>query len=92
MKLQKPVVIAAHLPAPTRPRLEIIPDARQYEQLCRDLKLLRRLGATSNTDAIIDAVRQHADRMDKVSGKKKNRPGGDPPPPGRATGGESCAA
>ena len=63
----KPIVIAAKLPSPARPRLEIAPDARQYEQLCDDLKLLRRRGAISNTDAIIDAVHERAARMIKVA-------------------------
>lgn len=43
-------------PAATNPRLEITPSAAQYEQLCRDLKALRRSGAPSHTAAILEAV------------------------------------
>jgi hypothetical protein len=55
-------VLAARIPSPSRPCLEITPDTDQYEQLVGDLKLLRRLGAASNTDAIVEAVHQHAAR------------------------------
>jgi hypothetical protein len=71
----KPVVLAARLRSSARPRLEIAPDVRQYERLCDDLKLLRRLGAISNTDAIIDAVHERAERMDKVS-RRSGKPTG----------------
>jgi hypothetical protein len=70
---QKPVVIAARLPSPARPKLEITPNVRQYEQLCRDMKLLRRLGAISNTDAIIDAVHERAERLGKVSQQSQKK-------------------
>ena len=40
----------------SNPRLEITPTAAQYEQLCRDLKKLRKLGAPSHTAAIVGAV------------------------------------
>jgi hypothetical protein len=42
------------------PTLEITPTRAQYEQLCRDLKMLRQSGAPSNTAAILDAVRDAA--------------------------------
>jgi hypothetical protein len=35
----------------------------QFETFARDLKLLREHGAESNTRAIIDAVRERADRI-----------------------------
>jgi hypothetical protein len=60
-------VIAARLPSPSQPRLEITPDAGQYDQLVRDLKLLRRLGAPSNTAAIVDAVHERATREQSLS-------------------------
>jgi hypothetical protein len=72
---QKPVVIATRLPSVARPRLEISPDVAQYEQLCNDLKLLRRLGAISNTDAIVDAVHERAEHMSKVSRRSEKTTG-----------------
>jgi len=44
------------------PRIEITPTPEQYDQLCHDLKALRRSGATTNTAAILDAVRAAAAR------------------------------
>jgi hypothetical protein len=44
------------------PRIEITPTPEQYDQLCRDLKALRRSGAPTNTAAILDAVRAAAAR------------------------------
>jgi hypothetical protein len=41
-------------------RIEITPTIAEYEQLCRDLKKLRGKGATSNTTAILEAVRAAA--------------------------------
>ena len=46
-------------PPPTV-RLEITPTHSQYKQLCDDLRELRRLGAETNTAAIINAVRDAA--------------------------------
>jgi hypothetical protein len=43
-----------------RPCIEITPTADQYRQLCQDLKKLRRSGAESNTDAILEAVHSAA--------------------------------
>jgi hypothetical protein len=43
--------------ATTNPRIEITPSAREYEQLCRDLKRLREAGAISNTAAILGIAR-----------------------------------
>jgi hypothetical protein len=40
----------------------ITPSEAQYRQLCRDLEVLRRDGAESNTAAILDAVRSVARR------------------------------
>jgi site-specific DNA recombinase len=42
------------------PCIEITPSPTQYRQLCHDLKKLRRAGAESNTDAILEAVRAAA--------------------------------
>jgi hypothetical protein len=49
----------------TNPCIEITPSVEQYEQLCRDLGALRRAGAASNTDAVLDAV--HAAAADKIN-------------------------
>jgi hypothetical protein len=38
------------------PRIEITPTVAQYQQLCRDLKALRKSGAPSHTAAILEAV------------------------------------
>jgi hypothetical protein len=48
--------VARHPAVVANPRLEITPSAAQYEQLCRDLKKLRKLGAPSHTAAIVGAV------------------------------------
>jgi hypothetical protein len=55
------VAIAGGTPEVGNPCIEITPTPAQYEQLCRDLKKLRRLGAASNTAAIIEAVRGAAE-------------------------------
>lgn len=62
------LVIAGHPPKTTGPRIEITPSKEQYEQLCHDLKRLRHLGAASNTDAILQAVRNAAG-ADKIPGQ-----------------------
>jgi hypothetical protein len=49
---------------PRIPCIEITPTSAQYEQLCRDLKMLRKLGAPSHTAAIVQAV--HAAATDKL--------------------------
>lgn len=57
--------VAAH------PHLEITPSPAEYEELCRDLGKLRKLGAPSNTAAILAAV--HAAAAGKMPhGKRKN--------------------
>lgn len=60
-----PVVLAVSLPTQDRPRLEICPAPGEFDQFCRDLELLRRNGANSNTEAIISAVREEAQRLEK---------------------------
>lgn len=40
--------------------INITPSTDQYQQLARDLALLRKRGAASNTQAILDAVRAAA--------------------------------
>lgn len=42
------------------PRIEITPTVAEYEQLCRDLSVLRKKGAATNTAAVIDAVHRAA--------------------------------
>lgn len=66
----RPGVRAARAVA-VNPRIEITPTEAQYEQLCSDLKKLRRAGAISNTVAIIEAVRVAAG-ADKVGGSPHN--------------------
>lgn len=64
----------SHAQETLNPRIEITPTVAQYHQLCRDLKALRRLGATSNTAAILQAV--HAAAAGKIpSSEDKKRPG-----------------
>ena len=66
-----PPALVAHAPA-VNPCIEITPSPAQYEQLCDDLKVLRRAGATSNTAAILDAVHvaAAAGRVDRKSHKQ----------------------
>jgi hypothetical protein len=66
-KRSRAMALVARPPKTSRPKLEITPDQEQYTQLCRDLQVLRGLGASSNTDAIIDAVHERAERGAKVS-------------------------
>lgn len=40
----------------TNPQIEITPSRAEYEQLCRDLAILRKAGAASNTAAIVKAI------------------------------------
>ena len=56
------------------PRIEITPSVAEYEQLCRDLKILRRSGANSNTVAILDAVRAAAS-SDRIGVRSKRGKG-----------------
>lgn len=74
----------AESPKPTaafaNPCIEITPTPKQYERLCLDLRKLRERGATSNTDAILAAVRDAAARRkmpgDKAkAGRRGNAPG-----------------
>jgi hypothetical protein len=39
------------------------PSAQQYRQLAADLEVLRSAGAETNTQAILDAVREQANRV-----------------------------
>lgn len=48
---------------PGGPSIEITPSTDQYAQLCRDLSTLRRAGASTNTDAVLEAVRAAAARQ-----------------------------
>lgn len=41
--------------------IEITPSPAEYDQLLRDLARLRELGATSNTAAVVEAVRAASD-------------------------------
>lgn len=41
----------------------LTPSPAQFEQLAADLKLLREAGAESNTQAIVDAVRDRAAKV-----------------------------
>jgi len=62
--------VAGHAPA-ANPHIEITPNVAQYEQLCRDLKKLRKLGAPSHTAAIVAAV--HAAAAGRLGhGQHKN--------------------
>lgn len=67
--------MAAKSPKPSataaNPCIEITPTPMQYERLCLDLKKLRERGATSNTEAILAAVRDAAGRRKMSSGKSK---------------------
>jgi hypothetical protein len=63
--------IEGRLPAARGPRIEITPSPAQYEQLCRDLKILRKGGAASNTAAILDAVRAAAAGGTVGGGRRK---------------------
>jgi hypothetical protein len=77
---QPPAAVIGRAPITEGPRIEITPSKTEYERLCRDLKKLRHLGATSNTEAIIDAVRDAAargkveGRPHKASGKRSPAP------------------
>lgn len=62
------------------PCIEITPTPNEYKQLCLDLEKLRRLGALSNTEAILAAVRSAAingkiDGQPKKAGRRSNAPG-----------------
>jgi hypothetical protein len=57
------------------PQIEITPSVPEYEQLCRDLAKLRKLGAPSNTAAVLAAV--HAAAGAKMGhGKRKTKTAG----------------
>ena len=48
----------------TRPvEIVLTPSEAQYNQLIQDLEYLRSAGAASNTAAILEAVRQEANRL-----------------------------
>jgi hypothetical protein len=64
--------IAGRAPA-ANPHIEITPSVAQYEQLCRDLKKLRKLGAPSHTAAILAAV--HAAAAGKMRHDKNKNAG-----------------
>lgn len=55
------------------PCIEITPTPEEYEQLCRDLARLRKLGAPSNTAAVLAAVGAAA--TGKLPGVKRKRAG-----------------
>lgn len=55
-----PAAKKAAAPVSSGPRIEITPTPGEYEQLCRDLKALRKAGAISNTAAILEAVKTAA--------------------------------
>jgi hypothetical protein len=57
----------------SNPRIEITPTPAQYAQLCDDLKKLRGSGAVSNTAAILEAVRDAAERGKMPDGKSRKR-------------------
>ncbi len=44
-------------------KIVMTPSEAQYDQLRRDLEYLRSAGAASNTAAILEAVRQEANRL-----------------------------
>jgi hypothetical protein len=71
------------------PVIEITPTPAQYRELCRDLEALRTAGASSNTIAIVEAVRVAAEaaRASRVLGDEK-RPRGAGTPGGRSQGGK----
>ena len=46
-----------------RIKIDITPSEAQYRQLSQDLEYLRSTGAASNTAAIVEAVRQEANRL-----------------------------
>lgn len=58
----------------------ITPSAAQYEELVGHLETLRTRGATSNTAAILDAVRQAAydASTHQTAGQRANAPGPEP--------------
>jgi hypothetical protein len=56
------------------PRLEITPSAGDYDQLCEDLAVLRKGGDESNTEAVLRAVHEAAERV-------RLRGGVEPTPP-----------
>lgn len=60
------------------PLIEITPTAAEYEELCRDLGKLRKLGAPSNTAAVLAAVHTAAAGK-KTQGKSKTPGGGGTP-------------
>jgi len=72
-------------PTTGNPCIEITPTPAEYEQLCNDLKTLRSAGATSNTSAILEAVRVAA-KGPKLVAPRKSR-AARTRPPARATGG-----
>lgn len=61
-------------PISSGPRLEITPSAGDYDQLCQDLAVLRKGGAQSNTEAVLRAVHQAAERVELRGGVKETPP------------------
>ena len=55
------------------PEIVITPSPKEYEQLERDLKALRDAGAESNTQAIVDAVREKANVAVRVPTSDRKR-------------------
>lgn len=53
------------------PCIEITPSLAEYEQLCRDLTKLRKLGAPSNTAAVLAAVHAAAGAKMRQGKRKK---------------------
>jgi hypothetical protein len=61
-------------PITSGPRLEITPSAGDYDQLCRDLAALRKGGAQSNTEVVLRAVHEAAERVELRGGAKETPP------------------
>jgi hypothetical protein len=67
-------VNAARMAHAANPLIEITPTAEEYHQLCHDLAKLRKLGALSNTAAVLTAV--HTAAGATVRHGKRKTPGG----------------
>jgi hypothetical protein len=64
-------VNAARMAHAASPLIEITPTPEEYRQLCHDLAKLRKLGALSNTAAVLAAVHTAAGAT-VGHGKRKN--------------------
>ena len=64
---------AARMAHAANPLIEITPTAEEYHQLCHDLAKLRKLGALSNTAAVLTAV--HAAAGGKMGHDKSKNAG-----------------